>query len=130
MLLYKNVNKSGKQISHAATSAGLSDRQKFPFFFRTVAVESAHNAAILAVLRHFRWDSVSVLVQNEDDYSLVSFLVLFFQKKKKKKWQKIFFLPGDQRSERPAGRRQHFRVQQSDFRTRRTDGYAGNSSSW
>uniref|UniRef100_A0A0P5B4G1 Metabotropic GABA-B receptor subtype n=1 Tax=Daphnia magna TaxID=35525 RepID=A0A0P5B4G1_9CRUS len=59
------------QISHAATSAGLSDRQKFPFFFRTVAVESAHNAARLAFLRHFRWDSVSFLVQNEDDYSLV-----------------------------------------------------------
>jgi hypothetical protein len=50
----------------------LSDRQKFPFFFRTVAVESAHNAARLAFLRHFRWDSVSFLVQNEDDYSLVN----------------------------------------------------------
>ena len=60
-----------EQISHAATSAGLSDRQKFPNFFRTAIAESTHNAARLAFLRLQQWDSVSVLVQNEDDYSLV-----------------------------------------------------------
>lgn len=59
------------QISHAATSAGLNDRQKFPYFFRMATAEATHNAARLHFLRRFRWDAVSVLVQSKDEYTLV-----------------------------------------------------------
>ncbi|XP_063223115.1 uncharacterized protein LOC134531347 [Bacillus rossius redtenbacheri] len=58
------------QVSFGSTSPALSDRAEFPLFFRTVAPDSSHNPARLALLRRFGWDSVTALSQDEDVYTM------------------------------------------------------------
>ena len=43
------------QISHAATSAALSDRKAHPFFARVVAPDTKQAVAMIEVVKHFNW---------------------------------------------------------------------------
>ncbi|KAL1434779.1 hypothetical protein MTO96_001675 [Rhipicephalus appendiculatus] len=58
------------QISFGSLSSVLSDRAGFPLFFRTVAPDSSHNAARVAFLRRFRWDTVATLHEDDELYAL------------------------------------------------------------
>lgn len=58
------------QVSFGSTSPALSDRQEFPFFYRTVATDSSHNPARIAFIRKFGWDTVTTFSQNEEVHSL------------------------------------------------------------
>ncbi|XP_054265388.1 gamma-aminobutyric acid type B receptor subunit 2-like [Macrosteles quadrilineatus] len=58
------------QVSFGSLSPALSDRREFPLFYRTAAPDSSHNPARLAFLTRFRWETVTALSQNEDDYTL------------------------------------------------------------
>ena len=57
-------------MSFGSLSAALSDRQEFPYFFRTVMPDSAHNPARIAFIRRFKWDTVTTFSQNEEVHSL------------------------------------------------------------
>lgn len=57
-------------MSFGSTAPALSDREEFPFFFRTVMPDSAHNPARIAFIRHFKWDTVATFSQNEEVHSL------------------------------------------------------------
>ncbi|XP_077984600.1 gamma-aminobutyric acid type B receptor subunit 1-like [Glandiceps talaboti] len=59
-------------LSYASTSVALTNRELYPTFYRTVAPDSAHNAARTAFLRHFRWKKVAVLFQDEELFSLAT----------------------------------------------------------
>lgn len=52
------------QLSYGDTDPLLSDRDKYPNFFRTVPSDSDYNPARLALLRHFNWSSVGTLFQD------------------------------------------------------------------
>ncbi|XP_026675073.1 uncharacterized protein LOC108631949 isoform X2 [Ceratina calcarata] len=58
------------QVSFGSTAPALSDTTEFPLFLRTVAPDSSHNPARIALIKHFGWDTVTALSQTGDMYSL------------------------------------------------------------
>ncbi|XP_045480346.1 gamma-aminobutyric acid type B receptor subunit 2 isoform X1 [Harmonia axyridis] len=58
------------QISFGSTSPNLSDRRKFPLFFRTIPPDSSHNSAKILFLKHFGWDIVITFTQSENAFLL------------------------------------------------------------
>ncbi|KAK0076482.1 hypothetical protein PV326_010735, partial [Microctonus aethiopoides] len=58
------------QVSFGSIAPALSDQSEFPLFLRTVAPDSSHNPARIALIKHFGWDTVTALSQNGDMYSL------------------------------------------------------------
>ncbi|XP_011340881.1 uncharacterized protein LOC105281380 [Ooceraea biroi] len=58
------------QVSFGSTAPALSDSNEFPLFVRTVAPDSSHNPARIALIKHFGWDTVTALSQTGDMYSL------------------------------------------------------------
>lgn len=58
------------QVSFGSTAPALSDSNEYPLFLRTVAPDSSHNPARIALIKHFGWDTVTALSQTGDMYSL------------------------------------------------------------
>ncbi|KAL3267203.1 hypothetical protein HHI36_011339 [Cryptolaemus montrouzieri] len=58
------------QVSFGSTSPTLSDRNKFPLFFRTVAPDSSHNNAKIQFIKSFGWEVVTAFSQSENAFLL------------------------------------------------------------
>ena len=60
------------QVSYGASSFYLSNKEKYPLFFRTVPPEEGHNDGRVAVLKYFKWDRIAILTEREPYYEAVS----------------------------------------------------------
>ena len=60
------------QVAYGASSFYLSDKKKYPLFFRTIPPEKGQNRVRLAVLQHFKWNRIAILTEKEPYYEAVS----------------------------------------------------------
>ncbi|ELT90594.1 hypothetical protein CAPTEDRAFT_145194 [Capitella teleta] len=59
-------------VSYGATSDSLSDRQRYPRFYRTVAPDSCVVPARMKIMEHFGWNAVSTVHQVDEIFSVVT----------------------------------------------------------
>jgi len=63
------------QVSYLATSAALCNREKFPYFFRTVPSDKHQARAIVGLLDAFGWSYASI-VHSDSEYGLTGYRAL------------------------------------------------------
>ena len=60
------------QISYSAGSPRLSDKTRYPTVFQLNSDETIFNKGIVALLKHFKWNKVAVVKQDEAMFNDVS----------------------------------------------------------
>nr|XP_006818866.1 PREDICTED: gamma-aminobutyric acid type B receptor subunit 1-like [Saccoglossus kowalevskii] len=68
------------QVSYAAGSSSLSNKELYPYFMRMKPANTVHNPARLALMRHYGWKKIGTIVEATDNYlSLMQDMVVRMQ---------------------------------------------------
>ena len=59
-------------MSYSAASSALSNREKYPYFYRTYMPDAAVNPARVRLMKDFGWQRVATIHYNHELFSLVS----------------------------------------------------------
>ena len=68
VILLTSLNIFNLQVTHGATSVQLSNRERFPSFFRTSPSDKFQVQAIVQILKEFKWNWVA-FIGGDTDYS-------------------------------------------------------------
>ncbi|XP_070533393.1 gamma-aminobutyric acid type B receptor subunit 2-like [Ptychodera flava] len=60
------------QMSYSAKTLELSDKTKYPLFFRTAQSYITQNAARVAIMKHFNWSHVATLYASDKSFLMVN----------------------------------------------------------
>ncbi|XP_035674840.1 gamma-aminobutyric acid type B receptor subunit 2-like isoform X1 [Branchiostoma floridae] len=60
------------QLTFSTYSPALSDRQTYPFLFKTIQTDNVHNPARIALLQHFGWDKVATIQDTDDRFTTIA----------------------------------------------------------
>lgn len=63
-----------RQLSYGSSSPALSDRDRFPTFFRTHPSATLHNPTRLKLFKKFNWTRIATVQQTEEVFTSVSTL--------------------------------------------------------
>ena len=64
------------QISYASSSAELVDRQRFRYYFQMLATEADLAIGFFGIIKQFEWRKVAFIEQNENLFTVVSYLLV------------------------------------------------------
>lgn len=64
------------QLSYGSSSPILSDRNRFPNFFRLVVPDQMLNPAKIALMKLFNWKKVATINQALEFFSVVKYYIL------------------------------------------------------
>lgn len=78
------------QLSYGSSSPALSNRQRFPTFFRTHPSATLHNPTRVQLFQKWKWTRIATIQQTTEVFTSVSTLVFFRSKSKKR----LFFADG------------------------------------
>ena len=56
-------------MAHASSAIELSDRTRYPYFFRTIASAARLNPVQLAIMRQFGWGKVATLHEAKEPHA-------------------------------------------------------------
>ena len=59
------------QVSYASSSETLSNRERFPSFFRTVPSDARTVAGIVSVVEEFGWSRAAIITEDESPFKAV-----------------------------------------------------------
>lgn len=68
----KSMRVCGYQLSYGSSSPALSDRQRFPLFFRTHPSATLHNPARIKLFQKFGWTRISTIQETQEVFTSVS----------------------------------------------------------
>ena len=60
------------QLSYGSSSPALSDRKRFPLFFRTHPSATLHNPARIKLFQKFGWTRISTIQETQEVFTSVS----------------------------------------------------------
>ena len=63
---------SHMQVSPSAASGELSQKDAFPYFFRTVPALSEANRTFISIAKRFYWKRIAILYQSRELFASVS----------------------------------------------------------
>ena len=59
-------------MSYGSTTPVLTNREKFPYFFRTISSANDFIPVRMAIMKKFGWNRVAVLTEQREPYAGVS----------------------------------------------------------
>lgn len=65
-------------IGYGSSSPALSDRKRFPTFFRTHPSATIHNPTRVKLFKKFKWTRIAIIIEAEEVFVTVSLLLEFF----------------------------------------------------
>ena len=58
-------------MSYAASSSALSNREVYPYFYRTYMPDAMYNPARVHIMKKYGWQRVATIHENHELFSLV-----------------------------------------------------------